>query len=124
MKQLVPLLAVLALALAAVPTRSQNIDIGALAAAAKGGNAAQQAMQRLQADERRLQALEEQVKALQRRVFPRSTGTGAPVPPSATIESRLAAAEKRLAAAEKGTAAVEARLAKLEARVRALEARK
>ena len=117
MKRLVPLLAVLALALAAVPTRSQNIDIGALAAAAKGGNAAQQAMQRLQADERRLQALEEQVKALQRRVFPRPAGTGAPVPPSATIESRLAAAEK-------GAAAVEARLAKLEARVRALEARK
>ena len=116
----------LALAFVAMPTRSQNIDLGALAAAAaaKGGNAAQQAMQRLQADEQRIKALEDQVKALQQRVFPRTTNASAPVPQSATIESRLAAAEKRLAAAEKSAAAVETRLAKLEARVRALEARK
>ena len=94
MKRILPLLAVFALALAAAPTRSQNIDLNALAAAAasSGGNAAQQAMQRLKADEQRIKTLEDQVKALQQRVFPRTTNASAPVPQSATLESRLAAA--------------------------------
>lgn len=87
MKKPLPILLVLALAFVAMPTRSQNIELGALAAAAaaKGGNAAQQAMQRLQEDERRIKALEDQVKALQQRVFPRTTNASAPVPQSATI---------------------------------------
>ena len=85
--------AIAAVALLAAPTRSQNVDLGALAAAAasQGGAAAQQALRRLQEDERRIKALEDQVKALQQCVFPRATNTAAPVPQSATIESRLAA---------------------------------